>query len=214
MLSRRGHLRTRPTGQALNRLGERVRLRLQPGHVAPAAAACASSRARTVASLRPRTGADTDIRLILAGPAPARMTAPQPTGSPCSEATSSRPAGGQLRVVHGHGLRRVVPGLEADGQLAGVGPLAGQRARRSGIGPGQLDGRRRQQPFDLSHRGDQPVPLAAGERAEDGARRVVGEPVQFRPLGLAGAGQLRYPDPPIGLARRHRDQAIAGQAAQ
>ncbi len=67
---------------------------------------------------------------------------------------------------------------------------------------------------NVGHRGDQPVPLAVAERAENGPGRVVGQPVQFRPLGAPGASQRGHPDPPVGLAPVHRDQAVAGQAVQ
>jgi len=118
---------------------------------------------------------------------------------------------GHLVVAGGDAPGRVKALLEALRQLGLVGPDGVAGVRVPGIAHPDLDRRGDQEPLDLGHRHDQPVPLPGAERFEDGRGRVVGEPVELGVFGPAAFGQAGRPHPSIGVARPDQYQVIVLQ---
>lgn len=153
--------------------------------------------------------------LDVRGRVAAELEHPAPDRLAVRGGEQEQPSGrGHLVVGGGDAPGRVESVLETARQFGGIGPDRVTGVRVPGVTRADLDRGGREQPFDLGHRGHQPVPLPGAERLEEGGGRVVGEPVELGFLGLPATGQTRGPDPPVRLARLDQDQFVPLQAPQ
>ena len=155
------------------------------------------------------------MRLISVGAPAWNFSAPQPTGSAWSDATSTSPAGGRSSASVAETLRAgIEAAVEPAVELLGVRAHAVARVRMGRIDDVDPHQRSGQQSLDLRHRPDEPRALSVAERLQERHRQLVGAPLQHAALGEPRRGEPRDADPAVALAGLERHQAGGLQAAE
>jgi len=122
--------------------------------------------------------------------------------------------GRELLVCRGDAAIRVEARLEPLGELGEVLLQAISGVGVSRIVRRDLNHGRREEPFDVGHGGNQPIPLPIGKRFEDRPREPIGALIEHRSLGQTGICESRPANPSVGDARTDPDEPIALQCPQ
>ena len=145
-----------------------------------------------------------------AGSAPWNLSAPHPTGSPCSRARSRRPAG-RVRREAGARIESVAEARVEFGEIGSQAELGGAASR---IGDPDLDQAGGEKPLYRAHGVDEPGPLPLVQRSQQGPREIIAAPAELRSFAAPGSCELHGPHPVIVWSRLHPDQALVLETAQ
>ena len=140
------------------------------------------------------------MRLSSAGASRVELQRAAPDGLAAQgdeEHAARRPSSASRREAR----RGIEAGLEPPVELGVVLPQAVLGSGAGRIDDDDLHQRRRQQPLDLGHRGDEPLALRLAQRLEQRPRELVAAPVEHLPLGEPGRREPGGADPPVGRAR-------------